>query len=146
MAEPFCLLLRVRYAECDAQQVVFNARYGDYLDVAATEYFRHVLGDYSQMIKDGVDNHIVRMVTDWQSPARFDDVLAIRVKPGHLGNTSYGIDVDVSDHATGRQVARIQAVYVMVDSVHYEKMVIPDRYREALERGAPGVVVNQAGP
>ena len=25
---PFRLLLRVRYGECDAQQVVFNARYG----------------------------------------------------------------------------------------------------------------------
>ena len=41
---PFRLLLRVRYGECDAQQVVFNARYGDYVDVAATEFYRAVFG------------------------------------------------------------------------------------------------------
>ncbi len=30
LSENFTLLLRVRYGECDAQQVVFNARYADY--------------------------------------------------------------------------------------------------------------------
>ena len=35
---PFELLLRVRYSECDAQEVVFNARYADYADLAATEF------------------------------------------------------------------------------------------------------------
>ena len=29
------LLVRVRYAECDAQGVVFNARYADYADLAS---------------------------------------------------------------------------------------------------------------
>lgn len=32
--------LRVRYGECDAQKVVFNARYGDYMDVAVLEFMR----------------------------------------------------------------------------------------------------------
>ena len=32
----FTLLLRVRYGECDAQEVVFNARYADYIDIAMT--------------------------------------------------------------------------------------------------------------
>jgi len=32
--KPFTLYLRVRYGECDAQKVVFNARYADYVDVA----------------------------------------------------------------------------------------------------------------
>ena len=44
MSTPFTLLLRVRYGECDAQQVVFNARYGFYIDVAATEFYRALFG------------------------------------------------------------------------------------------------------
>jgi acyl-CoA thioesterase FadM len=36
------VLVRVRFAECDAQNVVFNARYGDYVDVAVSEYYREV--------------------------------------------------------------------------------------------------------
>ena len=34
--DQFTLLLRVRYGECDAQEVVFNARYADYIDIAMT--------------------------------------------------------------------------------------------------------------
>ena len=42
----FTLLLRVRYGECDAQEVVFNARYADYIDIAMTEYFRSAVGGF----------------------------------------------------------------------------------------------------
>ena len=33
MASRFRYYLRVRYGECDAQKVVFNARYADYVDL-----------------------------------------------------------------------------------------------------------------
>ena len=36
----FRYYLRVRYSECDAQKVVFNSRYGDYIDLATTEFLR----------------------------------------------------------------------------------------------------------
>jgi len=35
---PFRFRFRVRYAECDAQSVMFNARYADYVDIAVNEY------------------------------------------------------------------------------------------------------------
>ena len=37
---PFRYYTRVRYQDCDAQHVVFNARYGDYVDLAVTEFLR----------------------------------------------------------------------------------------------------------
>ena len=40
MSLPFRFYFRVRYAECDAQKVVFNARYGDYVDLGFTEFLR----------------------------------------------------------------------------------------------------------
>ena len=40
MSEPFRFRFRVRYNECDAQLVVFNARYADYVDLAMTEFMR----------------------------------------------------------------------------------------------------------
>jgi hypothetical protein len=39
-------LFRVRYAEVDAQSVVFNAHYLTYFDTAITEYFRTIGYDY----------------------------------------------------------------------------------------------------
>ena len=42
MTQPFRYYLRVRYQDCDAQHVVFNARYGDYIDLACFEFLRAV--------------------------------------------------------------------------------------------------------
>jgi hypothetical protein len=36
----FRYYLRVRYIECDAQKVVFNSRYSEYVDVSMTEFLR----------------------------------------------------------------------------------------------------------
>ena len=37
-------LLRVRYGECDPQNIVFNANYLLYFDVAFTELWREAVG------------------------------------------------------------------------------------------------------
>lgn len=142
---PFELILRVRYAECDAQGVVFNARYGDYVDIAATEYFRVVLGDYKALLKSGIDNQVVRLATDWQSPARFDDILSIRVVPGRIGNTSYSITVEIHDYFSQRAIAKSEVVYVMVAADSFQKLPVSDEFRAKLAVGCPGVVVNQSG-
>ena len=44
MSAIFRFRFRVRYGECDAQQIVFNARWADYVDLATTEYTRVLFG------------------------------------------------------------------------------------------------------
>lgn len=142
---PFQLLLRVRYGECDAQQVVFNARYADYIDIAATEYLRAVAGNYQQLLEQGYDNQVVRLLINWKAPARFDDVLAIRVSTTHIGTTSYSLQMAMNDWHTGRLITLTEATYVMVNAKTLAKTAVPDDFRAKLERGAPNVVINQAG-
>lgn len=142
---PFRLLLRVRYAECDAQGVVFNARYGDYVDLAMTEFMRVLFGGYTELLAQGLDNQVVRLATDWTAPARFDDVLALDVEPLHLGNTSYRLKVSIFRHADGVAVATSEITYVMVTAGRHEKQPMPDHFRQRLQAAAPGVVVNLSG-
>jgi acyl-CoA thioester hydrolase len=141
----FRVLLRVRYAECDAQQVVFNARYADFADVALTEYFRVLFGSYQALLEQGLDAQVVRMETDWKSPARFDEVLALEVSTQRIGTTSYVIRVRFSEFFSGRHVADTAITYVMVSAAHHEKTPVPAAVREKLLAGAPGIVVNLAG-
>lgn len=145
MTTPFRLLLRVRYGECDAQQVVFNARYGDYVDVALTEYFRVLFGSYQALLDQGLDNQVVRMATDWASPARFDEVLALDVETLRVGTTSYAMRVAISERLSGRHVAVTEIVYVMVTAQAHGKTPVPGWLRERLLGGAPGVCVDMAG-
>lgn len=141
----FCLLLRVRYHECDAQKVVFNARYADYVDIAATEFFRAVFGSYQDLMDTGVDTQVVRMLIEWKSPAKFDDILLIAVRTKHIGNTSFTLEVELKDYFSNRRIAVAENVYVMVTVKKHEKMAVPEEIRKKLEHGAPGVVYNYAG-
>ena len=141
----FRLLMRVRYCECDAQQVVFNGRYADYADIAATEFIRHAAGDFQSLLEQGVDNQVVSLKIDWQSSAKFDDVLALDVNVEHIGNTSYSLRTQIFDHLSGRPVATINVVYVVVDTQHYQKMPIPEFFKTKLHTPLNGVLCNQAG-
>ena len=53
---PFVHRFRVRYHECDAQGIVFNANWFTYFDVTLTEWFRAAFGSYDALMGEhGVD-------------------------------------------------------------------------------------------
>ena len=145
MKQAFQTLVRVRYAECDAQLVVFNARYGDFVDLAITEFVRELFGSYQAVMKLGYDYQVVKLTTEFKSPAKFDDVLAISVVVSHIGNTSIAYQLDFREYFTQRLVAVSDIVYVMMSCPAYEKVPVPDFFREKLQQGAAGVVANYAG-
>lgn len=142
--DPFRYLLRVRYAECDAQKVVFNARYGDYIDLAVTEFFR-ALGYGSALIDGSLDYQLVKQTLEWKGPARFDQVLAVAVHATHVGTTSFVLLTEFRVHAEPRILAQGETIYVLVDAESLRKRAIEDDLRAALERGAPGAVIDHAG-
>jgi acyl-CoA thioester hydrolase len=143
--KPFETLLRVRYCECDAQGDVFNARYADYVDVAVSEFYRQLFGGPNAMLERNLDTQVVRMLIEWRSPARFDDVLAVSVCLSKLGNTSFSLEFDIRQHLTGVEVARAEVTYVMVSADRFIKQLVPDDYREKLEAGAVDHMMNLAG-
>jgi acyl-CoA thioester hydrolase len=145
ITEQFTLLLRVRYGECDAQQVVFNARYADYIDIAMTEYFRAAVGGFQALLDKGLDSQVVSLHIDWHASAKFDDVLALEVKTKKVGNTSYGFEILISNFTSQQQIAKSTVTYVMVDTQTYQKTPVPDWLRERLLTASPIPLINQAG-
>ncbi|MGB3665483.1 MAG: thioesterase family protein [Bermanella sp.] len=141
----FTYLLRVRYSECDAQKVVFNGRYSDYVDIAVGEFMRAIWGDYNELLNAGFDNQVVSYAINWQGPAHFDDVLACEVYAKHIGNTSFSFSVDFKRVDQEQTIAQAEIVYVMVDASTHEKKPIPAHLKVLLEKGASGMVVNHAG-
>jgi acyl-CoA thioester hydrolase len=141
---PFRYYLRVRYGECDAQKVVFNARYGDYIDLAITEFFR-ALGYGEQMVTAEVDFQLVKQTKEWRAPARYDDVLEGAVSTLRVGNTSFALQCTF--RVAGREpvICECETVYVLVDGATLTKKPVPAEMRERLLRGAPGVRVDHAG-
>lgn len=145
MAPPFEFRLRVRYGECDAQGVVFNARYGDYVDIAVNEYIRTLFGDYQRLLDQDLDIQVVNLNQNWKSPARFDDVLCARITPGRVGNTSFSLHLAFHDYQSDRLVMEADITYVMIAPSAEAKTPVPAAIRELLEKGAPDVLISHAG-
>lgn len=145
MTQPFRYRLRVRYGECDAQKVVFNARYADYADLAMTEFMRALGRDYGALLERGLDNQVVKLTLEWQAPARFDDVIESRIRTLKVGNTSFALEQNIVRVADDTPLCRVEAVYVMMTTEPFEKTRVPDDLRASLETGAPGVLIDHSG-
>jgi acyl-CoA thioester hydrolase len=76
--------LRVRWAECDAQGIVFNVNYFLYFDVGMTEYLRALGFEGDQM----VEFFTVHAEADYRAPAKFDDEIEVAIRCVRLGKTS----------------------------------------------------------
>jgi len=143
MTPPFRYYLRVRYSECDAQKVVFNARYGDYVDLATSEFFR-AIGFGSELSSGEVDFQLVKQTFEWKGPARFDQVLEVSVAATRLGNTSFTIASEFRVAGEDRVIVTEETVYVLITPRTLVKMAIPDQLRTAIQNGAPGKTIDHA--
>lgn len=125
--------LRVRYAECDPQNVVFNSRYLEYFDVALTELWREAFGNYDEVMEErGVDLVVAEATIRYRAPLRFDDEFELVATVQRLGTTSTTIGIAVV--RDGDVVAEGELRHVFVARGTGEKKEIPERMREALAR------------
>jgi acyl-CoA thioester hydrolase len=135
VGEPFEYPLRVRYAECDVQGVVFNAHYLAYFDISITELWRAAFGGYQTMLERGGDVVVAEAQLNYLSSARFDDELKLGIAVARLGTTS----IHTRHHVWRGLELLVEGSlrHVFVDSETYKKKPIPGWVSDGL---APWIV------
>jgi len=141
---PFRYYLRVRYIECDAQKVVFNSRYGEYVDVGINEFLR-ATGVLSDFVAGDLDFQLVKQTAEWRAPARFDQVLELSISAPKLGTTSFTCFTEFRIAGEDRVIVTVETIYVLVDAHTLTKRPLPDTLRAALRDGGRGQVTDHAG-
>jgi len=130
MPAPFVHSFRVRYHECDAQGIVFNANWLTYFDVTLTEWFREAFGSYDALVEAGSDLVLAETTVRYRGSARFDDEVAVSAEIERFGNTSM---VAAFTARRGDEVlTEARTVYVWVDSRSLAKQQIPADARDRL--------------
>lgn len=131
MAEPFIHRLRVRYAECDPQGVLFNANYLAYIDHTITELWRAAYGGYQAMLDRGVDIVVAEVRMRFLGSARFDEEITVEATVTRLGTTSV-----TSAHrfrrADGELLLDSEIRHVWIDRATATKTPMPDWARAGL--------------
>lgn len=72
--------LAVRYAETDAQRVVYHGNYIVWFEVGRTTYCERVGYPYARMEADGIFITVVDVKARYRKSARYGDVVTIRTR------------------------------------------------------------------
>jgi acyl-CoA thioester hydrolase len=140
LGEPLQHQIRVRYAECDLQGVVFNSHYLVYFDTSLAELWRAAFGGYRAVLDRGFDVVVAEAQLQFRAPARFDEQLTLEMAITHLGTTSIASSHRIS--RDGEVVAEGMLRHVLVQLKDMTKTSIPDWMREQL---APWTVPAERG-
>jgi acyl-CoA thioester hydrolase len=125
--------LRVRWAEVDKQDIVFNGHYLTYFDVAITEYWREVGLAYPAIVERwGTDLFVVRAGIEYRAPARYDDVLDIGVRTERIGNSS--LQFRIALFRGDEHLITGELTYVNTDPSTRKSVPVPAELRAMLER------------
>jgi acyl-CoA thioester hydrolase len=132
LTPPFVHQLRVRYHECDAQGIVFNAHHFAYFDVTLTELWREAFGSYEAVRESGSDVMVKDAQATFHASPRFDDLLDIEMTIANLGNSS--MTCTFEEKRDGELLVTGRLVHVFVDANTWVKQDIPTDVRETLSR------------
>ncbi len=112
----FFFPLRVRYAETDAQGIVFYGNYLTYFDTAINEYLRDLPFDYVAHVKQtGTDFHVVKAMIEFFAPSHFDDEIEIHIRTGKIGRSSLTFLIEVFPKNGETSLVRGEVVWVNTD-------------------------------
>lgn len=131
----FSTRFRVRYAEIDGQKVVFNSRYLEYADVAATEFWEWTgigaaLGD----VWHHTEFHVRKAEVDYLRPFVWGDTVEAHVRIARIGGTSLTVAMEMAHADTGALHATVSMVMVNVHLPTGRPVAIPDAIRDFIER------------
>ena len=123
--------LRVRWAEVDLQQIVFNGHYLMYFDTAVAEYWRALALPYHEaMAQLGGDLYVRKATLEYQASAHFDDQLEIGIRCERIGRSSIVFSCAV--FRAEEELVTGELTYVFVDPASRTSRAVPQALREIL--------------
>ncbi|MVN74754.1 YbgC/FadM family acyl-CoA thioesterase [Hymenobacter sp. HMF4947] len=134
--------IRVRYAETDQMGYVYHGNYAAYFEVARTESFRQLGIRYKDLEGQGVGMPVGELQTRFRRPARYDDLLTIKVMLRELAEGSrVKFEYEIRNEAD-ELLTEGYTLMVFVSTANGRPVPIPASVREKL---APYFSVEEDG-
>ena len=135
--------VRVRYAETDAQAVVYHANYLEYFEVGRTAWIRDAGFPYAELEEQGYALVVAEAHMRFKRSGRYDDVLEIETRLNELRTRSCTFTYRILREETGEDLVEGWTALVCLGP-EGRAVPIPDdlaramRIRAALdEKGGP---------
>lgn len=130
----FSTRFKVRYAEVDAQRVVYNSRYLEYVDVAISEFWPWTGMEDLGPEWTEAEFHVRHTEIDYFKPFVMNDEIEAFVRIERLGGTSMTQRFELCHAVTGDLHCMILMTIVHVDLETGRSKPIDGPVRKALEK------------
>ena len=133
MSDPayhFSTPIKIRFRDLDALGHVNNAVYFTYMEIARTDYFTHV-----GLLKNEwppIFFIIAEATCQFKAPIQLVTPLVIHVRVSSLRNSSFGMEYQFADQATGQVLALGRTAQVMYDYSIGRSVPLPADWRQIL--------------
>jgi acyl-CoA thioester hydrolase len=132
----FSTIIRVRFADTDAQGIAHNAAYLVWFEVARVEYLRAFAGGYQKLRETGVEALVLESHCRYLQPARFDDVLHVHTRCVGLRGARFRYEYAVV-REDGLVVADGYTEHACVDAATLRPTRVPEWLRAAISSVEP---------
>ena len=124
--------VRVRYAETDAEGVVYYANHFVYMEVGRINYLRAFGIDRAFWQRAGLGLVIVEASCRYHAPAYFDDRLVIRTWMEEIRRSSFSMRYEILNAESKRLLAESRTAQVFVDLRTMRPIRLPPELRQAV--------------
>ncbi len=125
--------LRVRWAEVDRQDVVFNGNYFLYFDVTIAEYWRAIGFRYPEdILAHGTDFYAVKASAEYHGSATYEDQLDVGCRVARIGRSSMTFVFGI--WRGGERITSGELVYVNADPKTRKSAPWPEALKSAVLR------------
>lgn len=135
MTTPFTHRVRIRYAECDAQGIVFNANWFALFDDTVGALWRERLGGYDRIAGQGVEIVVAETGARFRGAARFEQLIDFQLVVARIGNSSMRVEIAAlreNDDSDRDLLVEGFLEYVFIDHASFTPVAIPEDARASL--------------
>jgi acyl-CoA thioester hydrolase len=126
--------IRVRYADTDKMQFVYNGKYLEYFEVGRTELLRAAGLAYSEVEKNGYQLPLIEAGLKYFNPAVYDDILQIEATVKELHTPKVHIEYTVKRKGSEELIAEGFTTHVFIRTDTKKAVRPPKIYVDALTK------------
>jgi len=126
--------IRVRYADTDKMQFVYNGKYLEYFEVGRSELFRSIGLPYRKIEEQGFQLPLVEAGIKYLLPATYDDLLEVHATVKELYTPRPKVEYVIRKKETGEIVAEGFTTHVFIREETKKAVRPPKAYLEVLAK------------
>lgn len=129
----FSTMVRVRFADTDAQGIAHNSAYVVWFEVARVEYLRTYAGGYQSLRDEGIEALVLESHLRYRVPAKFDDIVHVHTRCRDIRGARFRYEYAIV-RDDGELLADGWTAHACVDAATFRPTRIPQWLVDAMAR------------